>query len=82
MAFCKLVIASVGSIDSCKYIIENKKVRKISFKDRLWAENFKNLQLLEQKIAFSKRKYSSMYKPRPNISLPKKNLVKRPFDQK
>ena len=85
MAFCKIVIASVGSIDSCKYIIENKKVKKISFKDRLWAENLKKItieQKIEQKIAFSKRKYSSMYKPRPNISLPKKNLVKRPFDQK
>ena len=29
----------------------------------LWEENVKKLQLLEQKIAFSKRKYSSMYKP-------------------
>ena len=29
----------------------------------LWAENFRKLQLLEQKIAFSKRKYLSIYKP-------------------
>ena len=50
MAFCKIVIANFGSIDSCKYIIiKNKKSWKISNKDRLWAENFKKLQLLEQK---------------------------------
>ena len=43
----------------------------------------KELQLLEQKIAFSKRKYSSMYKPPPEYKLPpKKNLPKKPFDQK
>ena len=34
----------------------------------LWEKNVKKLQLLEQKIAFSKRKYSSTYKLPPNIS--------------
>ena len=64
-----------------------KQMKKISNKDRLWAENLKKLQLLqEQKIAFSKCKYSFMYKPHPlppeYKPSPKKNLAKRPFDQK
>ena len=46
-----------------------KKQKKISNKDRLWAENLKKLQLLEKNIAFSKRKYSFMYKP-PQIQDP------------
>ena len=37
--------------------------KNISNKNRLWADNLKKLQLVEQKKVFSKRKYSSLYKP-------------------
>ena len=43
-------------------IIKNLKSEKINNKDSLWAESLKKLQLLVQKIAFSKRKYSYKHK--------------------
>ena len=78
MAFCKIVIANVGSIDSCKYIIENLKVKKSVIKTGCEQKISKKLQLLEQKIAFSNANIRPCVSPPP----PKKNLAKTPFDQK
>ena len=61
----------------------SEKVKKISvIKTGCEQKISKKLQLLEQKIAFSKRKYSSMYNPPIEYKPPKKNFAKRPFDQK
>ena len=49
MAFCKIVIANVGSIDSCKYIIENLKVKKSVIKAGCEQKISKNYNCLNKK---------------------------------
>ena len=43
----------------------------------MWAENFRKLQLLEQKLTFSKRKYSSMYNPPPEYKPPQEKFFEK-----
>ena len=75
MAFCKIVIANVGGIDSCKYIIKTKKVKKSVIKTGCEQKMSKNYNCLNKNIAFSKHKYSSMYKPPPPRKIWRKGLL-------